>query len=174
MKSKTETILIVLNVLVWIVFIGLLIETGAIFVSYLVSAILPDAAKNLYKGLDFLELRNSSLWEYSVMVSILIAISALKSYTAFLVLEIFTRIKLVDPFKIEIAQLMEKVSYYILTIWIVSVLAKSAKEILVHSHITLRISTDSGEYLFLAGIIYIFAQIFKRGVEIQAENELTV
>jgi hypothetical protein len=30
------------------------------------------------------------------------------------------------------------------------------------------------EYLFIAGMIYIISQIFKRGIEIQEENNLTV
>jgi hypothetical protein len=32
----------------------------------------------------------------------------------------------------------------------------------------------TGEFLFLAGIVFVIAQIFKRGIEIQTENELTV
>jgi hypothetical protein len=36
-------------------------------------------------------------------------------------------------------------------------------------------TTNSGdEYLFITGIIYIISQIFKRGIEIQEENQLTV
>jgi len=31
-----------------------------------------------------------------------------------------------------------------------------------------------GDFLFIAGIVYVFAQMFKPGVEIQSENELTV
>ena len=31
-----------------------------------------------------------------------------------------------------------------------------------------------GDFLFLPGIVYMFAQLFRRGVEIQSENELTV
>lgn len=33
---------------------------------------------------------------------------------------------------------------------------------------------NHGEYFFMAGIVYIISQIFKRGVELQEENELTV
>jgi hypothetical protein len=32
----------------------------------------------------------------------------------------------------------------------------------------------SGETLFLAGVVFVIAQIFKKGVEIQSENELTI
>ena len=53
MTTKTETILVVLNVLVWIVFIGFMVEAGALVVSYLISVVKPEAAKNLYRSLDF-------------------------------------------------------------------------------------------------------------------------
>jgi len=32
----------------------------------------------------------------------------------------------------------------------------------------------SGEFIFLAGVVFVIAQVFKKGVEIQTENELTV
>lgn len=32
----------------------------------------------------------------------------------------------------------------------------------------------SGEFIFLAGVIFIIAQIFKKGIELQSENELTI
>jgi len=35
-------------------------------------------------------------------------------------------------------------------------------------------SIEAGEILFMAGLVFVIAQIFKRGVEMQAENELTV
>jgi hypothetical protein len=32
----------------------------------------------------------------------------------------------------------------------------------------------SGEFILLAGVVFVFSQIFKKGVEIQSENELTI
>jgi hypothetical protein len=32
----------------------------------------------------------------------------------------------------------------------------------------------SGEYFFIAGMVYIISQVFKRGIEMQEENTLTV
>jgi len=32
----------------------------------------------------------------------------------------------------------------------------------------------SSDFIFLAGVIFIFAQIIKRGIEIQSENNLTI
>lgn len=32
----------------------------------------------------------------------------------------------------------------------------------------------SAEFVFMAGVVFVMSQIFKKGVEIQTENELTV
>jgi hypothetical protein len=32
----------------------------------------------------------------------------------------------------------------------------------------------TGEFVFMAGLIFVISQIFRRGVEIQSENDLTV
>ncbi len=40
--------------------------------------------------------------------------------------------------------------------------------------IKFELDCGSSEFLFMAGIIFIIALIFKRGVEIQSENELTI
>ena len=32
----------------------------------------------------------------------------------------------------------------------------------------------AGEFIFLAGMIYVLSELFKRGAEMQTENELTV
>ncbi|RYY11044.1 MAG: DUF2975 domain-containing protein, partial [Chitinophagaceae bacterium] len=32
----------------------------------------------------------------------------------------------------------------------------------------------SGEFIFMVGLVYIISKIFKRGVEIQTENDLTI
>jgi hypothetical protein len=36
------------------------------------------------------------------------------------------------------------------------------------------IGENAGEFLFMAGLVFIISPIFKRGVELQSENELTV
>ncbi|MBN2635649.1 MAG: DUF2975 domain-containing protein [Prolixibacteraceae bacterium] len=35
-------------------------------------------------------------------------------------------------------------------------------------------SWNTGPFLFMAGLVFVISQIFKRGVEIQSENDLTV
>ena len=102
--TRTKQILDVMYVLTWIAFVGLMIETGAILVSYVVSCINPEAAKNLYKNLNLEELREFSIWQYTYVVSFILAVSAMKAYVLYLLIfcPILAHISLktpVDPVK---------------------------------------------------------------------------
>ncbi|HEU4790949.1 MAG TPA: DUF2975 domain-containing protein [Flavobacterium sp.] len=174
MKTKTESILTTMNVLTWIVFIGLLIHTGAIIVSYFISIINPEGAKNLYLGLDLFSLRQANFWKYSITVLLTITILGLKAYSAYLVIQILSKINLEHPFTMSVALLIEKVSHIIFTIWAVSMLANANHEWLRQSGLPISENWISGEFIFLAGVIFIIAQIFKKGIELQSENELTI
>lgn len=173
-KTRTEQILNVMNVLAWIAFIGLLIESGAILLTYIMSLINQETAMDLYKGLDLFDLRSKNFWMYTQSVSLLIAIPAMKAYLVYLLIKIFSKIKLESPFKMEIALIIEKISYILFGLWLVSFLSSE------NSKWIFKLTNENAgndllnEYLFMAGLVYIISQIFKRGVELQSETELTV
>lgn len=174
MKTKTESILTAMNVLTWVVFIGLLIHAGAIIVSYFISIINPEGAKNLYLGLDLFSLRQANFWKYSFTVLLTITLLGLKAYAAYLVILVLSKINLEHPFTMSIALLIEKVSYVILGTWVISMLANAYQEWLRQKGFPITENWISGEFIFLAGVIFIIAQIFKKGIELQSENELTI
>ena len=174
MKKKTESILAAMNVLSWVVFIGLLIKAGVILISYGVSIGNPEAAKNLYRGMDLYNIRKFDLWHYTTMVSFIVAIILLEVYIAFLVIKVLSKVKLSNPFTTEVSKCLEKISYFILGVWVVSMLFNIHISWLSKSIDGLKDHLVPGEFIFLAGVVFIFSQIFKKGVEIQSENELTV
>jgi hypothetical protein len=174
MKTKTESILTAMNVLTWVVFIGVLIHAGAIAVSYFISIVNPGAAKNLYLGLDLFSLRQLDFWKYSFSVFLTIALLALKAYTAYLLILILSKINLEHPFNMSIALLIEKVSYVVFCTWGVSMLSNAYLEWLRQQGLPITENWISGEFIFLAGVIFVIAQIFKKGIEIQSENDLTI
>ena len=53
MKSKTKMLLMVVNILAWVVFIGLMINAGSVVISHFISIGNAQAAKNLYGGMDY-------------------------------------------------------------------------------------------------------------------------
>ncbi|MBK8966101.1 MAG: DUF2975 domain-containing protein [Saprospiraceae bacterium] len=173
-KSRTEQILIVMHILAWVVCIGLMIEAGAILVSFGVSCVNPEAAKNLYQGLDLYALRRFSFWYYAQAASFMFALAGMKAYVVFLVIRTLAEVKLLNPFKVEVALMLEKISYVLLGIWLVALVSSAHADWLLKTTGEVYPIGASGEFLFAAGLVFIISQIFKRGVELQSENELTV
>lgn len=174
MQLKTDKLLAFMHVLAWIVFIGLLIKTGAILFSYGISTASPQGAKNLYLGLNLYPLRQYSFWDYSTHLSLLVALVMLEAYIAYLVIRVLATIKLSHPFTIEVAQLLERISHFILGAWVLVLVYNAHTKWLAKRVEGMEINLISAEFIFLAGLVFIIAQVFKKGVEMQTENELTV
>lgn len=173
MKIKTEKLLKIMNILSWVIFIGILFETGAVVVSYFVSISNPLAAKALYKGIDMYAYREQSFVNYSILAGYKVFIYVLKAYIAFQMTKLLTRLNISRPFTIEVVLLMQSISYSIFIIWIISVINNTHVDLLEKSY-GIAATHISGDFIFIAGIVYVFAQMFRRGIEIQSENDLTV
>lgn len=179
MKTKTDLILTTMKVIFWVVFIGLCIKTGALLISFIVSlAINPEASKNLYLGLNLSELYHSNLKHYIFIFSFIFSLSALKTYLSFLALKIFTKINLEKPFSTKAAELINKISLIALGTGILAFIASKYNFWLIRSKESILETNFYFEgwkgFLFLAGILFIIAQVYKKGVALQTENDLTV
>jgi len=174
MKTKTEQILEVMKILAWVAAIGYAIEAGVILISYGMSCVNPEGAKNLYKGLNFYDLMRFSFWHYTLSVSFMVLLSAMKSYVWFLVISTISKINLLNPFKMEVAQKLERISYVLFGTWLVAMLAGAQTAWVMQITGKLYGNWVSGEFIFIAGLVFIISQIFKRGIEIQSEIDLTV
>lgn len=179
MKTKTKNILSIMHVIMWIVFIGTCIKTGAILYSFFVSLVINAiAAKDLHLGLNLSELYQYNSSHYIGMVSFVICLYALRAYITYLVIKIFLKINLVNPFSNDVASLIKKISGVAFLIGILTIVANSYSNWLMKREIPLNNLHEylqgKAEFLFMAGIVFIIAQVFKRGIEIQSENELTV
>lgn len=179
METKTVGILRIIKFIIWFVFIGLCIQTGAILFSFIFSLFInPEEVNELYLSLDASELINYSKGHYIVLISLLIIFTALKAYLFYWLIKITTKINLVHPFSNDIAKMVLQISYVALEIGLLAMVIKAYFKWIVKNGITISNFNDfvggSGEFLFLAGIVFVIAQIFKRGIEIQAENELTI
>ncbi len=105
-----------------------------------------------------------------------IAASALKATIWYVVYALLAKLKLQKPFSMEVEKKLERIAYLSLGVWIVSSIfwAIYAYYLLQATGIHLPTNSNGSEYFFMAGIIYIVSQIFKRGIEMQEENQLTV
>lgn len=175
MKSKTNQILSVMHIVSWIIFIGLCIQTGAILTTSLISIFMnPQAADNLYLGLDLSGLYAYDKQQYLYIISFIIALPAIKAYLFYLVIRVFRKLNMDHPFSDHVVALITKISHVALGAGIVALIAQRYCTWLLHRGINVDMDWGGTGFLFLAGIIFIIALIFKRGTEIQNENELTI
>lgn len=174
MQKNYDFILKALEVISWMVFIGLCIDSGAYLFRFIFSFIKP----HYFKDIILAEMQEKQLGHYIGIMSFIIALSLMKAYLFYLVIKIFLKLNLVKPFDAEIAKLIEKISYETFTIAIVSIIAHLYTKTLIQSgyevsHVE-KHWNDVPAFLMMAAIIYIIAQIFNKGIELQSENELTI
>lgn len=157
----------------WVVFIGLLIKTGTILFLYFLSISAPEISKNLFDGINLYEYYNHSFIQYSFIVSYKVALFVTEAYIAFLVIQLLSKLNLKNPFNNTVQKLTQQISYSIFSLWILAILHNTHVRYIAKKH---HFSMDlfSSDFIFLAGVVFIFAQILKRGIELQQENDLTI
>lgn len=164
-KSGTIRMLNGLRTLAWVAFGWFVIETGALLLTYLMSFISQKTASGLYKGLDFLALKRFSSWHYSLSVWLMVILLAVKIYILRLAIRAMSKTNLANPFNLETAQILEKISLSLAGIWIIAIFNNLHIDwILKRTNIPLQ-SWAATEFLFMAVILFIISQIFKRGLE---------
>ena len=178
MKTKNDLILIVLNVVSWIIFIGLSIEAGGLIVNFAFSVFKPEIVGSLYQKLDLSSLYQQSKWAFFGMYGFVIFIAVLKAILFYIVIMLPYKLDLSKPFSSFVAKKITQISYYTFSIGILSFIAQqTAKNLSHHGFEIDKLSqfwVDSQAFILMAAVIYVIATIFKKGVEIQNENDLTV
>ena len=178
MNKTTTNGLKVLHVVAWVLFIGLCIKGGAILVSFFVSMFVnPAGASNLYNGLNLSALMQYDKGHYQSVVITLFFLTAAKAYVFYLVIKIFMKINLVEPFGEEVGKLINSIAYTTLSIGLLSVVGSSyAKWLNKHADgdVVQGLFGESAEFLLLGAVIYMIASVFQRGIELQKENSLTI
>ena len=157
-----------LYIIAWIIFVGLSIEAGGLIVNFFFSLYNPDFVQNLYQ---------SKLAFFGVYSFILI-ISILKACLFYLVIRLMHKMDLLKPFNTFVAGQISQMSYYTLSIGLLSYIARQLVENLMHyGFVPANLNqfwADSQAFILMGAVIYIIATIFKKGVDIQNENDLTV
>ena len=170
---KTKKLLKIMNVLAWLAFIGLLIRVGTIITTYFISISNAEAANNLFESVNLSGYYNHSFYQYSLIVGYKVLVFAIEAYIAYLITRLLSKLNLNQPFNVDVQRLMQKISSNIFYLWIVAMVHNTHVQF-IGKRYNFPMELFSSDFIFLAGIIFIFAQIVKRGIEIQSENELTI
>ena len=167
-----------LKIVAWIIFVGLCIDAGGLIVNFFFSLYKPEFVQNLYQKLDLSEMYERSKWAFFSMYSFMLVISILKAVLFYVVIKLVSEINLSKPFNSFVSEQIAQISYYTLSIGILSYVARQTAKNLLHRGFEIDILNqfwaDSQAFILMAAVIYVIATIFSKGVEIQNENDLTV
>lgn len=177
--SKTNNfVFIVLHVVAWLIFVGLSIEAGALLVNFVYSIFKPEIVAYLYEKLDLSDMYARSKWAYFGMYSFILVISVLKAILFYVVIMLLMRLDLAKPFSSFVSKKISMISYFTFSIGILSLVARQVAKNLLHHGYEIdqldRFWVDSQAFILMAAVIYVIATIFKKGIELQNENDLTV
>jgi hypothetical protein len=177
--SKTNNFVFwALYVVAWLIFVGLSIEAGGLLVNFFFSLYKPEFVQNLYQKLDLTEMYKESRLAFFGIYSFILTISILKACLFYIVINLMHKMDLAKPFNTFVARQISHISYFTLSIGLLSYIARqSAKNLMHHGFITDNLDqfwADSQAFIVMGAVIYIIATIFKKGVDIQNENDLTV
>lgn len=177
-KISTRQTLRVLNIIAWYLFIGMCIEAGSfIFNVFYTVAVNPEAAGYF---------RMAELYAYDqgyfLLQVLLVSIPAvLKTVLFFLIIKILTgkKLNMARPFNQAMGRFLRNASWISLATGIFSLSAGTYRLWLQQKGIPIpdaeRLNIDGASvWVFMGVILLIIAQLFKRGIEIQSENELTI
>lgn len=178
MEKRNNIIFKGLHIVAWIIFVGLSIEAGALTVNFIFSLFKPEFVAKLYQKLDLSEMYQLNQWVYFSMYSFILFISFLKAYLFYIVIRLISSLNLEKPFNSYVAGQISLLSYCTFSVGIISYIGQQIAKNMPHYGIEVDVLNpfwaDSEAFILMAAVIYVIAAIFKRGVEIQNENELTV
>lgn len=138
----------------------------------------PEFVQNLYQKLDLSAMYNRSKWAFYSMYSFILAISILKAYLFYIVIRLISKLDLAKPFNSFVSKQITQISYYTLSIGLLSYIARQTAKNLLHRGYEIdqlnQFWADSQAFILMAAVVYVIATIFTKGVEIQTENDLTI
>ncbi|MEA5403273.1 DUF2975 domain-containing protein [Arcicella sp. DC2W] len=177
--SKTDNFVFwSLYIVAWLIFVGLSIEAGGLIVNFIFSLYKPEFVQNLYQKLDLTQMYNDSKLAFFGVYSFILIISILKACLFYIVINLMHKMDLTKPFNTFVARQISQISYYTLSIGLLSHIARQLVGNLTHHGFVPdnlnQFWADSQAFILMGAVIYIIAVIFKKGVAIQNENDLTV
>lgn len=181
-KSGSQRMLNVLYVLSWIIFIGICIEAGVLICSAILTFTLsPEVAEHIWKEVDLSVLYRYNSEHFLVEMILISIVSVLKAWLFYLIVKLLhdKKLNLSQPFNREVGRFISMLSYLSLGIGLFSFwgvkysMWLTLRGVNMPDAASLRLG-GSDVWLFMGVILLVIAQVFRRGIEIQTENELTV
>lgn len=176
--KKINFVFTVLSVAAWTIFVGLCIEAGALIVNFIFSLYNPGMVDNLYQKMDLSQMYERSKVAYFSMYSFILVIAVLKAYLFYILIRLTTKLNLEKPFSPFVSKQITQISRFTFAIGLISYIAReTSKNLQRHGYELEQLEkfwVDYNAFILMAAVVYVIALIFKKGIEIQSENELTI
>jgi hypothetical protein len=182
MSTKTNYVLKVLHVISWIIFIGVCLEAGIFIVSTVLPLILsPEDAAKTWREVDLLELYNINQSHFVTVSSLMSIVAVLKAIMFYIIVKAFhsKKFSLSQPFNEPVKRFILILAYLAFGIGFFSSWGTGYVDGLVAQGIKmpgiqhLKLA-GADVWLFMGVTLLVIAQVFKKGIELQHENDLTV
>lgn len=178
MYSTTNVLFKGLCIVAWLIFVGLTIEAGGLVVNFVFHIINPGFVKNLYQKLDLRGTYQFSKNAFYSIYSFILATAILKCILFYWVILLITKFDLRRPFTTFVSAKISQISYITFSIGLLSYICRQTASTLYHQGLDISNIThfwaDGQAFILMAAVIYIIAAIFRKGIELQNENDLTV
>ena len=181
-KITTKQILTILYVISWIIFVGVCIEAGGfLFNSFYTQVLNPVGARYFWNHLDLSTLYGSDRGQFFTETTLINIVAILKAIMFYVIIKFQydKKLDLSKPFNHHLRRFVLNIGYLSAGISLFSQWGSRYTEWLMNQGIkmpALRLLGLAGAdvWLFMSVTLFVIAQIFKRGIEIQSENDLTV
>jgi hypothetical protein len=182
MHISTNHILKFLYILSWVIIIGICIEATAIIISSVATLwVGPDRAGHLWRPVDLYALYRHDPGHFAALTFVIVIVAVSKAWIFGLIIRMLhgKKLDLSQPFNRATMHFILWISCFSFLIGLFSWRGVEYSRWFM----TQGVSMPDAEYLQLGGadvwlfmsvVLFVVAQIFKKGIEIQEENELTV
>lgn len=181
-RITTNQVLRVLEVISWIIFIGLCVEAGAILVNSVMAVFFTNGNQEFWDAKEYLlRLYKFNQSHFVALTVTMIIVGVLKAIMFYLIVKVFTdkKLNISRPFSVALRRFIINQSCLALGIGLFSRsgykfsvwLAGQGMETADVQALNI---AGADVWLFMAVILFVIAQVVKKGIEVQNENDLTI
>ena len=181
-KISTKQILKILYVISWIIFVGVCIDAGGFISNTFYTLVINSGhAQYFWQGLDLSGLYKHDPGYFFAETLLMSIVAIMKALIFYLIIKILhdKKLNMSQPFNREVGRFIFRISYLALSTGLFSWWGVKYAEWFIKQGVKMPDIEYLGlggadVWLFMGVTLLVIAQIFKRGIEIQSENELTV
>ncbi len=182
MSKRTDFFLKTLQVIAWIIFIGVCIDAGGVLTNTIYSIFVnPSLAAHFWNNNNLSQVNSFNQSYFITLTTLMSIVAILKALLFYIIIKIFhdKKLNFSDPFKEAIGPYVSNIAYVALGIGLFSLWGADLSEWLLKQNLTIssvqKLKLGGADVWFLMGFtMLVFAKIFKKGIELQSENDLTV